>query len=135
MIARLMVHSSRVVASLDKMLHDNYLCLVESNKQQIEEVRKAKFKRKTWKQGQLLSESEFVLCLAPPSLSREKIKMKKLNQLKSQHWQDLDDTVSDFANAKWNTRSSATIAISLTTEPTGRYLFCFTENKTYCDVF
>ena len=28
-----------VVASLDKMLHEIYLCLVESNKQQIEEVR------------------------------------------------------------------------------------------------
>ena len=26
------------VASLDKMLHDNYLCLVQSHKQQIEEV-------------------------------------------------------------------------------------------------
>ena len=28
-----------VVASLDKMLHDNYLCLMKSNKQQIEEVK------------------------------------------------------------------------------------------------
>ena len=28
-----------VVASLDKMLHDNYLCLVEFSKQKIEEVR------------------------------------------------------------------------------------------------
>ena len=28
-----------VVASLDKMLHDDYLCLVESGKQQIKEVR------------------------------------------------------------------------------------------------
>ena len=27
-----------VVASLDEVLHGNYLCLVESNKQQIEEV-------------------------------------------------------------------------------------------------
>ena len=36
-----------------------------------------KFKRKTRKQGQLLSESGFVLCIAPPSLSRDrKIKMK-----------------------------------------------------------
>ena len=40
-IARLMVQlpPKLVVASLDKMLHDNYLCLVESNKQQIKEVR------------------------------------------------------------------------------------------------
>ena len=37
MIARLLV--LLVVASLDKMLYDNYLCLVKSNKQQIEEVR------------------------------------------------------------------------------------------------
>ena len=79
MIARLMVHSqpSLVVASLDKMLHDDYLCLVESGKQQINEVRR-KFKRKTWKQRQLLSESGFVLRIAPQSLSRDRrIKMKK----------------------------------------------------------
>ena len=31
----------------------------------------AKFKRKNRKQGQLLSESEFVQCIAIPSLSRE----------------------------------------------------------------
>ena len=37
----------------------------------------AKFKRKTRKQGQLLSESGFSLCIAPPSLSRDRIKMKK----------------------------------------------------------
>ena len=38
----------------------------------------AKFKRKTRKQGQLLSESGFVLCRASPSLYRDrKIKMKK----------------------------------------------------------
>ena len=38
----------------------------------------AKFKRKIRKQGQLLSESEFVLCIAPSSLSRDRrIKMKK----------------------------------------------------------
>ena len=59
------------------MLHDDYLCLVESGKQQIKEVRR-KFKRKTWKQRQLLSESGFVLRIAPPSLSRDRrIKMKK----------------------------------------------------------
>ena len=68
---------SLVVASLDKMLHDDYLCLVESGKQQIKKVRR-KFKRKTWKQRQLLSESGFVLRIAPPSLSRDRrIKMKK----------------------------------------------------------
>ena len=38
----------------------------------------AKFNRKTWKQRQLLSESGFVLRIAPPSLSRDRrIKMKK----------------------------------------------------------
>ena len=64
-------------ASLDKMLHDDYLCLVESGKQQIKKVRR-KFKRKTWKQRQLLSESGFVLRIAPTSLSRDRrIKMKK----------------------------------------------------------
>ena len=79
MIARLRFNSqpSLVVASLDKMLHDDYLCLVESGKQQIKEV-KRKFNRKIWKQGQLLSESGFVLRIAPPPLSRDRrIKMKK----------------------------------------------------------
>ena len=38
----------------------------------------AKFKRITRKQGQLLSESGFVPCIAPPSLSHDRIKMKKL---------------------------------------------------------
>ena len=71
------LNTSLVVASLDKMLHDDYLCLVESGKQQTKEVRR-KFKRKTWKQRQLLSESGFVLRIAPPSLSRDRrIKMKK----------------------------------------------------------
>ena len=72
---------SLVGASLDKMLHDDYLCLVESGKQQMKEVTR-KFKRKTWKQRQLLSESGFVLRTAPPSLSRDRrIKMKKsINQ-------------------------------------------------------
>ena len=32
-------HDRTVDGSLDKTLHDNYLCLVESNKQQIEKVR------------------------------------------------------------------------------------------------
>ena len=41
MISGLMVqlHPNLVAASLDKKLHDDYLCLVESNEQQIEEVR------------------------------------------------------------------------------------------------
>ena len=41
MIAKLMVNSnpSIIVASLDKILPDNYLCLMESNKQQIKKVR------------------------------------------------------------------------------------------------
>ena len=41
MIAKLMVNSnpSLIVASLDKILPDNYLCLVESNKQQIKEIK------------------------------------------------------------------------------------------------
>ena len=41
MIAKLIVNSdpSLIAASLDKILPDNYLCLVESNKQQIKEIR------------------------------------------------------------------------------------------------
>ena len=41
MIAKLMVNynPSLIVASLDKILLDTYLCLVESNKQQIKEIR------------------------------------------------------------------------------------------------
>ena len=71
---------SLVVASLDKMLHDDYLCLVESGKQQMKEVTR-KFKRKTWKQRQLLSEPGFVLRTAPPSLSRDRrIKNEEINQ-------------------------------------------------------
>ena len=62
--------ASVVVASLDKMLHDDYLCLVESGKQQIKEVRR-KFNRKTWKQRQLISKSGFVLSIAPSLLSRD----------------------------------------------------------------
>ena len=42
----------------------------------------AKFNRKTWKQKQLLSESEFVVRISPPPLSRDrKIKMKKSSSL------------------------------------------------------
>ena len=81
MTARLVVQLptySLVVASLDKMLHDDYLCLVESGKQQI---KKREFTRKTWKQGQLLSEFGFVLRTGPTPLFRDRrIKMKKSNQ-------------------------------------------------------
>ena len=48
------------------MLH-NYLYWVESSKQQIEEG-----KLGNTGIGQLLSESGFVLCIAPPSLSRDR---------------------------------------------------------------
>ena len=51
-------------ASLDKMLHDDHLCLVESSKQQIEEVKNKNSTGKTRKQRQLLSESGFVLGIA-----------------------------------------------------------------------
>ena len=41
MIARLMVQLpfSRVVAYLDKMLYDNYFCVVKSSQHQVKEVR------------------------------------------------------------------------------------------------
>ena len=58
------------------MLHDDYLCLVESGKQQIKEVI-GKFHRKTWKQRQLLSECGFVLRIAP---SPEEDKDEEINQ-------------------------------------------------------
>ena len=58
------------------MIYDDYLRVVESGKQQIKQVRR-KFNRKTSKQRQLLSESGFVLRIAPPPLSRDtRIKMK-----------------------------------------------------------
>ena len=61
------------------MFHDDNLCLEESGKQQIKEIRR-KFTRKTWKKRQLLSEFEFVLRIAFPPLSRDgRIKMKKSN--------------------------------------------------------
>ena len=87
------------------MLHDDYLCLVESGKQQIKEVRR-KFKRKTWKQRQLLSESGFVLRIAPPSLSRDRrIKMKKssINQIKKQ----------TFENSTYLYQTSRTFIVSI----------------------
>ena len=67
-----------VVAFLDKMLHDNYLCLVESNQHKQQKKVRSKLKRKIRKPRQLLSEYGFVLYMAPPSLSRDRrIKMKK----------------------------------------------------------
>ena len=52
------------------------ICLVRSDKQQIKVGRK--FNRKAWKQRQVLSESGFILGMAPPPLSRDRrIKMKK----------------------------------------------------------
>ena len=49
--------------------------MIKSGKQQIKEVRR-KFNRKTRKQRQLLSESGFVLRIAPPPLSHDRrIKM------------------------------------------------------------
>ena len=78
-IARLMVQlpPKPRCCALDKMLHGNYLCLVKFNKQQIEEG-KSKIQAENSEKGQLLSESEFVLCIAPRSLSRDRrIKMKK----------------------------------------------------------
>ena len=85
MIARLMVQlppnlRCLVVASFDKILYDNYLCWVESNKQQIDEVR-SKIQVENSMQEQLLFESRFVLCLysfrhsavVATSLSRDKV--------------------------------------------------------------
>ena len=72
------------------MLYDDILCLVESGRQQIKEVRR-KVNRKTWKQRQLLSKSGFVLRIAPPPLSRDSlrrflgIKMKKIKNYSAQH--------------------------------------------------
>ena len=63
------------------MLHDDYLSLVESGKQQLKKS-EAKFNRKTRKQRQLQSESGFVLSIVPLPLSHDRrIKMKKSNQV------------------------------------------------------
>ena len=65
-------------ACLDKMIHDYDPCLVESDKQQIKEVR-SKTQPET---GKLLSESGFVPRVAPPSLSRDRrIKNKEIAKL------------------------------------------------------
>ena len=69
----------------------NYLRLVESGKQQINEVRR-KFNRKTWKQKQFLSESGFFLHISldsflhiwilPPLYHDRRIKMNKKKKKK-----------------------------------------------------
>ena len=75
------------------MLYDDYLCLVKSGKQQIKEVRKKKIQPENLKQRQLLSESGFVLRIAPPPLSRNRrIKMKKKSiyqSIRSKRYNDL----------------------------------------------
>ena len=91
------------------MLHDDYLYLVESGKQQIKKVRR-KLNRKTWKQGQLLSESGFVPRIAPPPLSRDRmIKMKKsINLLLFQRAQKSLGRVENYflSHAKFNDGST-----------------------------
>ena len=60
------------------MFRCNYLCLVESSKQQTKEVGSKKILEENSEKRQLLSDSGFVLYIAPPSLSRDRrIKMKK----------------------------------------------------------
>ena len=72
------------------MLHDNYLSLVESNQQQIKKL-EAKVKRKTRKQGQLLGEFGFVLCIALSSLFRDrKIKIKKSDVAVLENFKDMN---------------------------------------------
>ena len=63
------------------MLFENEFTFVDSGIIWVKEVRR-KFNRKTWKQRQLLSESGFVLRIAPSPLSRDRrIKMKKSNHV------------------------------------------------------
>ena len=57
-------HPGHVVASLDKTLYDDYLCLVASNKLQIYVGRSQNVKRKAWENGQLLSGCGFVQSIA-----------------------------------------------------------------------
>ena len=60
---------SLILSSLDKILPDNCLCLVESDKQQSKEI---KSKSQVEKKRQLLSESGFVARLVPPSFSTDR---------------------------------------------------------------
>ena len=64
------------------MLYDDYLCLVESGKQHIKKV-KRKFNRNTWKQRQLFKRVWIWPCIAPPSLSRDRTKMKKSKSIEA----------------------------------------------------
>ena len=83
MIAKLMVQLlNLVVASLDKMLHDNYLCLVESDKLQIKEDRS---KNSTGKLGnednsQARLDSPHVVYCAFIAFSRQEDKDEEINQ-------------------------------------------------------
>ena len=74
---------------------------MESGKQQIKEVRR-KFKQKTWKERQLLSESGFVLRIAPPSLSRDRrIKIKKEKKKEKMTYDyPVQVSMSDFNGSK-----------------------------------
>ena len=69
-IAKLMVsfNLSLIVASLIKILPDNCLCLVESDKQRSKEIRS----KSQLEKRQRLSESGFVARLVPPSFSTDK---------------------------------------------------------------
>ena len=70
-------HPCLVVASLDKMLYDNYSCEVERNKQQIKEIR-SKIQLENSEANATPKRVWFVLCVASSSLSRDgRIKMKK----------------------------------------------------------
>ena len=60
----------------------------------------AKFKRKNRKQGQLLSESGFVLCIAPPSLSRDR-RMKVKKSSSSRTVPGLNRTGALIAISRW----------------------------------
>jgi len=66
---------------LDKTLYDDYLCLLASNKQQIQwsEVKETTGKLGN---GQPLSGCGFIQNIAPPSLFRDRrIKMKQTKKL------------------------------------------------------
>ena len=79
-------HLSLGVASLDKMLHDNYLCLVESNKQQIREDRNIAqpensetktTPKRVWIQP---------MYIASVSFSRQEGKNEEINQSKTKRY-------------------------------------------------
>ena len=81
-------HPSLVVTSSDKVL-SAWWNLTSSKLKKSE----AKLNWKTRKRKQLLSESGFVPCVAPPSLSRDRrIKTRKLNELINP-WQGFEPTI------------------------------------------